>query len=189
MFKWYGWCLLFILLLLVSCDPMTPPVVVEEKPVSDDGTYYFLAANNADPFYVPGVQGFNDAGELVGVKTEFVGPMDMNVNEQLKTFEELVANPNTGGIFWYPTDFAIGETVIKDALQKDIPVFDDIGPVVELPRAVKAVCVDDNQEYKEGNTRKRILSSVGKPPPYIQIESVVSSYHRHVFCYCRLIPG
>jgi len=123
MFKWFGWCLLFILLIslvLVSCDPITPPIVVE-KPI-DEGTYYFLAANNSDPFYVPGVQGFNDAGEMFGVKTEFVGPMDLNVNEQLKTFEELVASPKTRGIFWYPSDFAIGETIIKDAFQKGIPV-------------------------------------------------------------------
>ncbi len=120
MFKWFGWCLLFVLLLLVGCDPITPPVVVE-KP-AQEGTYYFLAANNADPFYIPGVAGFTDAGKAVGMKTAFVGPMDLNVNAQLNTFEELVASPETKGIFWYPSDFVAGEPIIKEAVEKGIPI-------------------------------------------------------------------
>jgi len=115
-----------LVVLLGACakEPTpTPEVVVPTpEPTKDPGVYYFLAANNSDPFYVPGVQGFNDAGEMFGVNTEFVGPMDLNINEQLKTFEELVANPNTRGIFWYPSDFAIGEEIIKDASSKGIPV-------------------------------------------------------------------
>lgn len=108
-------------------QPKTPTVVTVTKevtatPKQQEGVYYFLAANNADPFYVPGVAGFEAAGKLVGMKTEFVGPMDLNVNEQLKTFEELVASPNTKGIFWYPSDFAVGEQIIQKAKAKGIPV-------------------------------------------------------------------
>jgi ribose transport system substrate-binding protein len=97
-------------------------VVAEDKQVQQEGIYYFLAANNSDPFYIPGVKGFEEAGKLVGMKTEFVGPMDLNVNEQLKTFETLVASPNTKGIFWYPSDFAVGEEIIKKAHENGIPV-------------------------------------------------------------------
>jgi ribose transport system substrate-binding protein len=116
---------------LVSCDGTTPvsttypepsayPAPVE--PVKREGTFYFLAANNSSPFYVPGVKGFNDAGELVGMKTEFVGPMDLNVTSQAQTFEELIASPNTAGIFWYPIDFNVGMPLVKEAVEKGIPV-------------------------------------------------------------------
>lgn len=120
MFKWFGWCICIMLVLsgcAVAATPTASPASTEQT-----GTYYFLAANNADPFYIPGVKGFNDAGKAVGMKTEFVGPMDLNVASQLKTFEELIANPNTKGILWYPSDFAAGEDLIKAAHAKGIPV-------------------------------------------------------------------
>lgn len=100
------------------------PVVaaIEPTKVVEEGTYYFLAANNSDPFYIPGVQGFTDAGKALGVKTEFVGPMDLSLASQLKTFEELVANPQTKGIFWYPMDFNAGEPFVKAAVDKKIPM-------------------------------------------------------------------
>jgi ribose transport system substrate-binding protein len=101
----------------VKATPVATPVSAERT-----GTYYFLAANNADPFYIPGVKGLTEAGEMVGMKTEFVGPMDLNVASQLKTFEELIVSPNTKGILWYPSDFAAGEDLITAAHAKGIPV-------------------------------------------------------------------
>lgn len=89
---------------------------------SHEGTLYFLAANNSDPFYIPGVKGFTEAGKALGWKTEFVGPMDASTSGQMKTFEELNANPNTKGIFWYAMDFNVGEPLVKEAVSKGIPV-------------------------------------------------------------------
>ena len=120
--------LVFVLIvtLLVGCmatvskqqpAPQEQPAVAQQS-----GTYYFLAANNSDPFYIPGVKGFEAAGKAVGMKTEFVGPMDANAAAQMKTFEELVANPDTKGIFWYAADFNAGEPIVKDAVSKGIPV-------------------------------------------------------------------
>lgn len=86
-----------------------------------EGTYYFLAGNNSDPFYIPGVKGFTDAGNSVAMKTEFVGPLNDNPAETMKTFEELVASPKTKGIFLYPVGDA-GEPLIKEAVAKGIPV-------------------------------------------------------------------
>ena len=105
-----------------------PVAVVEEVLVATEevpqreGTYYFLAGNNSDPFYIPGVAGFTDAATCVGMKSEFVGPMDLNLASQMKTFEELVASPETKGIFWYPMDFNAGEPFIKEAIAKGIPM-------------------------------------------------------------------
>lgn len=117
-----------ILLKTVVTPVPTPAAVVPEvslvptiaPTVQEPGTYYFLAANNSDPFYIPGVKGFTEAGKALGVKTEFVGPMDLSLSAQMKTFEELVANPDTKGIFWYPMDFNAGEPFVKAAVEKKI---------------------------------------------------------------------
>ena len=101
---------------------ISPPVVVEEEKVEQEGTYYFLAANNSDPFYVPGVKGLTAAGEAVGMKTAFVGPMEASTVEQMKTFEELIASPTTKGIFWYAMDFNVGQPLVEAAQAKGIPV-------------------------------------------------------------------
>ena len=98
-------------------------VVATTVPVPEqEGTYYFLAANNSSPFYVPGVKGLTDAGKAVGMKTEFVGPMEASTTEQMKTFEELIASPNTKGIFWYAMDFNVGQPLVEAAQAKGIPV-------------------------------------------------------------------
>jgi len=114
--------LVYILLvvLLAGCVGANQPEVVGVEE-SRTGTYYFLAANNADPFYIPGVAGFTDAADAVGMKSEFVGPMEASTSEQMKTFEELLANPKTKGIFWYPMDTNVGEPLVKEAIAKNIP--------------------------------------------------------------------
>jgi len=99
--------------------PVPQEEVVPEESV---GTYYFLAANNADPFYIPGVKGFTEASESVGMKSEFVGPMEASTSEQMKTFEALLASPETKGIFWYPMDTNVGEPFVKEAVAKGIPI-------------------------------------------------------------------
>ena len=118
--------LMFAGMIVSACDPMVPNgndtavPLVELK--QQEGVYYFLAANNSDPFYIPGVKGFTDAGKAVGMKTEFVGPMDASTSEQMKTFETLIASPRTKGIFWYAMDFNVGEPLVKEAQAKGIPV-------------------------------------------------------------------
>ena len=99
-----------------------PVEVSTSAPVKNEGTLYFLAANNSDPFYEPGVKGFMDAAEMLGWNAKFVGPMDANAAAQLKTFEELVANPDTKGIFWYAADFNAGEPFVQEAVAKGVPV-------------------------------------------------------------------
>lgn len=117
----------FVPVAVVKLTAPKPVAVVEEVPVATEavvqreGTYYFLAGNNSDPFYVTGVKGFNDAAKLVGMKAEFVGPLNDNPAETMKTFEELVASPETKGIFLYPVGDA-GEPIIKEAVAKGIPI-------------------------------------------------------------------
>lgn len=124
----FNWKLLVFVLIIVVLAGCVAKVTEAPKPAEEivaltrEGTYYFLAANNSDPFYIPGVKGFTDAAKSVGMKSEFVGPMDANTAAQMKTFEELVANPNTKGIFWYPADFNAGEPFVQAAVDKGIPM-------------------------------------------------------------------
>lgn len=112
-----------VMVMLAGCASKTPaPTEVSPPPTQDTGVYYFLAANNSDPFYIPGVKGLTDAGNYVGVKTEFVGPMDLSVTSQMKTFEELIASPTTKGILWYAVDFNVGQPLVEEAMAKGIPV-------------------------------------------------------------------
>lgn len=113
---------MMVMVMLAGCASKvpSPTSISPPEPTQDTGVYYFLAANNSDPFYIPGVKGFTDAGKLLGVKTEFVGPMDLSLAGQMKTFEELVANPTTKGIFWYPMDFNAGEPFVQSAVDKKI---------------------------------------------------------------------
>jgi len=115
---------MLMMIMLAGCASKVPAPteIAPPQPTAETGTYYFLAANNSDPFYIPGVAGFTQAGKELGVKTEFVGPMDLSLAAQMKTFEELVANPDTKGIFWYAMDFNAGEPFVKEAIAKGIPV-------------------------------------------------------------------
>jgi len=115
-------CVLVVLALtltLFGCVQKVPEVVVEGEKT---GTYYFLAANNQDPFYVPGVQGITDAANSVGMKSDFVGPLDPDAKAQIDTFEQLIASPETKGIFWYAADFKAGEPIVQEAISKGIPI-------------------------------------------------------------------
>lgn len=105
--------------------PFPPLITVPKKPnagalAQDRQKYIFLAANNADPFYVPGLAGWNDAGKMLGVKVEFAGPLDMDVAEHFKQFAALNAQEDTAGIFWYPVDFQAGGPLIQESLDKGI---------------------------------------------------------------------
>lgn len=123
LWKSLGLVLAVLALLLAGCAQAKPtPAPSALGPHNERDTFYFLAANNADPFYVPGVKGFTEAATSVGMKAEFVGPMDLNLAEQVKTLEALIANPNTAGIFIYAMDHNALDPLVKDARSKGIPV-------------------------------------------------------------------
>ena len=88
----------------------------------DNKTYYWVAANNSNPFYAPGLEGWNKAATELGVKTQFVGPSDPNLAEQIKIIEQITADPNTAGFFLYAMDFNAAEPIIKEAEAKGVRV-------------------------------------------------------------------
>lgn len=108
------------ILLLVGCSSPVAPSPKEDSKVGK--TLYFLAANNSDPFYEPGVRGFMDAAEALGWKAQFVGPMEASTELQMQEFETLANSKGTGGIFWYAMDFNVGEPILEQAQANGIPV-------------------------------------------------------------------
>ncbi len=128
--KWLLVILIILAVILAGCTTAKPtpapaPVATAVSAltkVTDGKTFYWLAANNSNPFYVVGLRGWNAAAKDLGVKVEFVGPLEPNLAEQIKTLEQLIANPNTGGILWYAMDFNAGEPLVKEAVAKGIPI-------------------------------------------------------------------
>lgn len=116
--------LMVIAVLAGACVPTptpTPTVSPQAKP-ADTGKYYFLAGNNSDPFYVPGVKGFMDAAKQLGVTAEFVGPQDASLAGQVSTWETLLASPDTKGILLYAFDYKAESALVKETIAKGIPL-------------------------------------------------------------------
>jgi len=115
--------LMLVAVMLISCAPKVPAEAPKEANPLEGKTFYWLAANISNAFYVPGLEGWNAAAKELGVKVQFVGPLEgASVAEQSQTFEQLNADPNTGGILFYAVDFNAAEPLIEEAEGKGIPV-------------------------------------------------------------------
>jgi len=113
---------LVVLLVAVGCGSKEATVAPQPTTTESKGVYYLLTVNLHDPFHIPGIKGFTQAGVDLGIKTEVVGPTEYSLSEQLKTFETLIANPTTAGIHYQPIDLVAGEPMIEAAQAKGIPV-------------------------------------------------------------------
>lgn len=106
-----------------SSSPLEVTRIVDTpEPAKESGTYYWLAANNSNSFYAPGLEGWTQAAKELNVNVEFVGPEEPNLAEQIKTLETLVASDKTNGVFFYAMDFNAGEPIIIEAEAKGIPI-------------------------------------------------------------------
>jgi ABC-type sugar transport system substrate-binding protein len=118
-------CVILAAIVIVPRTTSPAPVVTAVAPTATPepaGKYYFLAGNNSDPFYVPGVAGFKAAAKELGVKAEFVGPMDASMQGQIDTWNTLLASPDTKGIFLYAFDYKAEESLVKETKAKGIPL-------------------------------------------------------------------
>jgi ribose transport system substrate-binding protein len=91
------------------------------RAAKSDETYVWLTAVTAIAFWIDGRQGFEAAGKALGVKTEFLGPVEYDVVAQLKILEELIAR-KPAGIMTFPADDRSLNEALKRAMKAGIPV-------------------------------------------------------------------
>ena len=65
-------------------------------PVADQ-EYIWVAANVSHPFYAEGKAGWDAAAKSLGVKAQFLGPENPDVQQQIALIEAAIAKPTTAG--------------------------------------------------------------------------------------------
>jgi ribose transport system substrate-binding protein len=90
-------------------------------PVADQ-EYIWVAANVSHPFYAEGKAGWDAAAKSLGVKAQFVGPENPDVQQQIALIEAAIAKPTTAGIVIYSVNDEAIEPVLNKARAAGIPV-------------------------------------------------------------------
>lgn len=99
----------------------TPGMVRSARAGAGDETYIWLCAVTAIAFWIDGRKGFEAAGKALGVKTEFMGPVEYDAVAQLRVLEELMAK-KPAGIMIFPADHQSLNEPMKRAMKMGIPV-------------------------------------------------------------------
>lgn len=106
---------LFLILLtgfLASCQP--PYHEKEER-------YFFVAFNTGLPYWQEAEAGLTDSAKQLGVKAELVGPANFSPDEELKAFQQAVAQ-KPAGILLSASNPDLFKGPINAAIQQGIPV-------------------------------------------------------------------
>ena len=90
-------------------------------PVADQ-EYIWVAANVSHPFYAEGKAGWDAAAKSLGVKAQFLGPENPDVQQQIALIEAAIAKPTTAGIVIYSVNDDAIEPVLTKARAAGIPV-------------------------------------------------------------------
>jgi ribose transport system substrate-binding protein len=98
------------------------------------GEYVFLSIVTQVPFWVDHRNALKDVGELLGVKTEFTGPLDFDTAAQARQLDELIAR-KPAGLMIFPGDAGALAEGIDRAVDAGIPVAMIIGDVPQSKRA------------------------------------------------------
>lgn len=112
--------------MLAACNQATAAPAAATEAVSaaqatSDETYVWLGAVTAIAFWLDGQVGFNGACKALGVKGEYLGPVEYDAVAQLKILEELIAR-KPAGIMIFPADDQSLNEPLKRAMAAGIPV-------------------------------------------------------------------
>ncbi len=102
---------------------------------AESAEYVYLSIVTQVPFWIDHRLALKDAGELLGVKTTFTGPLDFDTAGQARQLDELVARRPTG-IIIFPGDAGTLARGIDRAVEAGIPVATVIGDVPQSKRYV-----------------------------------------------------
>jgi ribose transport system substrate-binding protein len=84
-------------------------------------TYVWLCAVTAVAFWIDGRAGLEAAGKALGVKTQFLGPVEYDAAQQLRILEELIVK-KPAGIMIFPADQHALVDPMKRAMKAGIPI-------------------------------------------------------------------
>lgn len=108
--------------------------------ISPDEEYIIVNCLNNIEYFNAHKWSWQKAGELFGVKTSFVGPMDGDTNEMVAAFESAIAK-NPAGICVWGWDPGLSPTVDK-AIEAGIPVVTYVG---DLPDSKRLTYIGSSQ--------------------------------------------
>jgi ribose transport system substrate-binding protein len=91
------------------------------RAAASDETYVWLCAVTSIAFWLDGRKGFEAAGKSLGVKTQFMGPVEWDPVAQLKVLEEILVK-KPAGIMVFPSDHQSLNEPMKRAMEMGIPV-------------------------------------------------------------------
>jgi len=141
---------------------MTSPGLTRSAYAASDETYVWLGAVTAIAFWIDGKQGFEAAGKALGVKTDYLGPVEYDAVAQLKILEELIAR-KPAGIMIFPADDQSLNEPMKRAMAAGIPVV-IVNHDVNDPTARYGFIGPDNRGVGRtgGRLAAKILGNKGK---------------------------
>ncbi|MBP1608672.1 MAG: substrate-binding protein [Acidobacteria bacterium] len=139
-----------------------PGGVSPVKAAPGDENYVWLCAVTSIAFWIDGRQGFEAAGKALGVKTEFLGPVEYDAVAQLKILEEILAK-KPAGIMIFPADHQSLNEPMKRAMKAGIPVV-TVNHDVNDASARYGFIGPDNRGVgrKGGEIAAKILNGKGK---------------------------
>ena len=86
-----------------------------------DEEYVFVAYVTSIPYWKDGLRGWDSAGEQLGVKTSFVGPVEFDAQAQARVINECIAK-KVAGILISPADPNVIIEACERAMKAGIPV-------------------------------------------------------------------
>lgn len=86
-----------------------------------DEEYVFVAYVTSIPYWKDGLRGWDAAGEQLGVKTSFIGPVEFDAQAQARTINECIAK-KVAGILISPADPNVIIESCERAMKAGIPV-------------------------------------------------------------------
>jgi ribose transport system substrate-binding protein len=112
-----------------------PALSPEALAAGEGKEYVFLTLVTQVPFWVDHKLALADAEKALGIKTEFMGPLDFDTAGQARQLDELIAR-QPAGLLLFPGDVAALAPGIDRAVEAGIPVAMIIGDVPQSKRSV-----------------------------------------------------
>ena len=107
---------------LLSVILLTAFLAACQKPYHQENErYVFVAFNTGLPYWQEAEAGLTDAAAQMGIKAELTGPASFSPDEELKAFQQAVAE-NPSGILLSASNPDIFKAPIDAAIQQGIPV-------------------------------------------------------------------